>query len=184
MCFLHCRCGSVEAVEAVLDANLDMVRPHTLTLLCVTCGDTSVAFLDCAPLPPQFTEPAGCGIPLVVYSALLSRGLECVAGDMDQGFGACTMIGKHNYATQELVNLLLTGAAHSNVFDGSVVMAGEAGGDTLTLRGTQSQGNRVRACCFWLQHSSGCSPSFEWVQAWWASCPCLRTTRALKWGRT
>lgn len=43
-----------------------------------------------------------------------------VLGDMDFGLGSsATLIGSHNYATQELVNLLLTGYATSNVFDGT-----------------------------------------------------------------
>jgi hypothetical protein len=40
-----------------------------------------------------------------------------------------TMIGAHNYATQEMVNLALVGCAHSNVFDGEKKM------DSAVLRG-------------------------------------------------
>lgn len=78
----------------------------------------------------QFVRPDGPGVPLVVYSALLTRGQEVADGvvsDMDSGLGAAgTLIGAHNYATQELVNLLLTGRAHSNVFDGSRTLDDEA----------------------------------------------------------
>ncbi len=64
-------------------------------------------------LRSQFTEPKGYGIPLVVYSALLTRGVEedGVSADMDQGFGECSMIGRHNYATQ-VRGLVVTSAAH------------------------------------------------------------------------
>lgn len=33
-----------------------------------------------------------------------------------------TLIGCHGYCTQEMVNLLLTGCAVSNVFDGTVML--------------------------------------------------------------
>jgi ubiquitin carboxyl-terminal hydrolase MINDY-3/4 len=86
---------------------------------------------------------------LVVYSVLLTRGIDgedSVLSDMDQGFGACSMIGRHNYATQELVNLLLYGRAHSNVFDGTHSLPGEKPGEFIVLRGTPFQGNRRVVC--------------------------------------
>lgn len=112
---------------------------------------------------PQFTEQRGPGIPLVVYSVLLTRGIDGddgVLSDMDQGFGACSMIGRHNYATQELVNLLLYGRAHSNVFDGTHSLPGEKPGESIVLRGTPFQGD-----------SSTCDvsrpPGFVHVQSGW-----------------
>jgi hypothetical protein len=91
----------------------------------------------------QFSRRDGPGIPLVVYSALLTRGIESAAAgvtaDMDTGLGNTnTLIGAHNYATQELVNLLLTGRAHSNVFDGEQRLddgSADGGADVLVLRG-------------------------------------------------
>lgn len=88
-------------------------------------------------------EPGGIGIPLVVYSAMLTRGVDAEDGvvcDMDTGFAMGSMIGRHNYATQELVNLLLFGRAHSNVFNGTHVMSGSTASDSITLRGAPCQG--------------------------------------------
>ncbi len=51
----------------------------------------------------QFTEEHGPGVPLVVYSTMLTRGVSPTAGclsDMDVDLGSTAMIGKHNYATQ------------------------------------------------------------------------------------
>lgn len=74
---------------------------------------------------------------MVLYSALFSRGVEAVASDMDAGMGPTTaLMGPHNYAAQEMVNLLLCGRAHSNVFDGERRMQdGGGGGDETVLRG-------------------------------------------------
>ena len=130
-------CPSKAAVAAVVEANL-----------------------------PVLARSSGPGLALLVYSAMLTRGLQDVVSDMDTGMGgAATLIGAHNYATQvtnsfrstalfqvniascfvlqELVNLLLVGRAHSNVFDGTEVVPGSCGdgSDNLLLRGIP-----VRAC--------------------------------------
>eukprot|EP00397_Hematodinium_sp_SG-2012_P034374 GEMP01036868.1.p1 GENE.GEMP01036868.1~~GEMP01036868.1.p1 ORF type:complete len:352 (+),score=76.97 GEMP01036868.1:764-1819(+) len=62
-----------------------------------------------------FTGPQG--IIHFVYSALLTRGVETFRNDGDLP-AESKAIGNHNYSTQEFVNLLLTGRAISNVFDG------------------------------------------------------------------
>jgi hypothetical protein len=86
----------------------------------------------------QFTRIDGPAIPLIVYSCILTRGVEAVLTDMDVGMGSqATLVGAHNYATQELVNLLLTGRATTNVFDG-VHQLTEAE-TTLELRGVLSR---------------------------------------------
>ena len=97
----------------------------------------------------------GGGVLLFLLSALLSRGAEGVRSDMDvrespligtistdcgqlstdfgpfsTEFGLRFGPGGHGYCQQELVNLLLVGRAHSNVFDGVVEM-----GDDNSLRG-------------------------------------------------
>jgi hypothetical protein len=68
-----------------------------------------------------FTSTSGGtgGIPLLIASAVMSRGGPAmVSSDFDQ-LSEASLIGRHGYCTQELVNLLLTGRATSNVFDGS-----------------------------------------------------------------
>ncbi len=139
---------------------------------------------------PQFVEDRGCGVPLLVYSAMLTRGLDDENGclsDMDIG-GSYAMIGRHNYATQarrvvfdalrcaamccvgvsspplltpmplvwrcgvqEMVNLLLVGRAHSNVFDGGKTIPGSATDPDLVLRGIPRQ-------CEWRAVLRDCEP--------------------------
>eukprot|EP00741_Cyanophora_paradoxa_P000404 tig00000404_g395.t1 len=64
----------------------------------------------------QIQYRSGCGVVMVLYSAILTRGVANIRKDMDMS--DATLIGSHGYCTQELVNLLLMGRAHSNVFDG------------------------------------------------------------------
>ena len=71
-------------------------------------------------------ENPGC--ILFLYSAVLSRSLSATDKDMDSG---SQMLGAHGYCTQELVNLLLTGRAVSNVFNGDMQL--NSGGDTAML---------------------------------------------------
>lgn len=105
-------------------------------------------------------QPQAPTLVCLVYSAMLSRGLGVPAAagldtgelvfratggseggllqDMDGGLGAeAKLVGAHNYATQELVNLLLTGRATSNVHDG-VKSLGE-GAQATQLTGVSAQ---------------------------------------------
>mmetsp|Transcript_14732 Transcript_14732/g.21678 ORF Transcript_14732/g.21678 Transcript_14732/m.21678 type:complete len:555 (-) Transcript_14732:156-1820(-) len=86
----------------------------------------------------EFSSSQGSGVVCLVYSAMLSRTLARMEADMDGGLTGESpqLMGQHGYAGQEMVNLLLVGCAHSNVFDGEQVMddAG-ASGDSITLRG-------------------------------------------------
>ncbi|TPX38255.1 hypothetical protein SmJEL517_g00032 [Synchytrium microbalum] len=73
--------------------------------------------------------PQKHGLMLLLYSVVLTRGIDTVAADMDEPDSR--MIGKYGYCTQELVNLLLLGEAISNVFDGDIKL------DSKVLRGIQ-----------------------------------------------
>ena len=92
-----------------------------------------------------FTKKKGNGVVLLLYSCLLSRGVlpggSSIRDDFDTGLGgSLCLIGKHNYASQEMVNLLLTGRAVSNVFDGEKLLQNEDGdGDDLKLHGLDKQ---------------------------------------------
>jgi hypothetical protein len=68
-------------------------------------------------------------VVLLMISALLSRGIEEVRSDMDVATN--TMIAAHGYCSQEIVTLLLTGKAHSNVFNGTMsgMMTNDDGSD-------------------------------------------------------
>lgn len=67
-----------------------------------------------------FSSNVGCIVFLI--SLLLSRGLQRVSQDMDMESN--TLIGAFGYCSQELLNLLLTGSANSNIMDGNVSMNG------------------------------------------------------------
>lgn len=64
----------------------------------------------------SFTKNNGC--VLFLYAVILTAGVENIINSMDEA--NTTLIGRHGYCTQEMVNLLLTGKAVSNVFDGVV----------------------------------------------------------------
>ena len=52
------------------------------------------------------------GLQLLLFSLVLTRGAQRVAGEMDSG-GA--LIGRYGYCNQELINLCITGRATTNV---------------------------------------------------------------------
>ena len=54
------------------------------------------------------SAPDGCGVVAVVYSVLATAGVERIRQQMDRREG--TLVAAHGYCTQELVNLLITGA--------------------------------------------------------------------------
>jgi ubiquitin carboxyl-terminal hydrolase MINDY-3/4 len=68
----------------------------------------------------HFSEETGPGAVLVLFSVIFTRGLLSVKQDMDEGFAGevRTLLDPHFYMSQEGVNLLITGRAVSNVFDG------------------------------------------------------------------
>ena len=85
----------------------------------------------------QFTERQGWGVPLLLYSALLSKGVAAARADMDEGSAAASagLVAEHGYCGQELVSLLLGGAACGNLFNGSHDLGGG-----LVLRGVPRRG--------------------------------------------
>ena len=74
-----------------------------------------------------FFSRGGGGLPLIVYSALLTRGLENVAEDAGNEKVCALLNAQLGYATQELVSLLLLGRAVPHTVDGDV----ECGGTML-----------------------------------------------------
>jgi hypothetical protein len=74
---------------------------------------------------------SGIGVLLFVYSVLLTRGIDITKDDMDDR--EVPLVGRFGHCCQEAVNLVLTGRAVANVFDGEKEL-GE-GGAGLKLRG-------------------------------------------------
>ncbi|EAR87362.1 hypothetical protein TTHERM_00058740 (macronuclear) [Tetrahymena thermophila SB210] len=56
------------------------------------------------------------GIINFLYSVLITKGVDNIVNSMDVKYNS--LIGNHGHATQELVNLLITGESTSNCFDG------------------------------------------------------------------
>ncbi|XP_077159516.1 putative ubiquitin carboxyl-terminal hydrolase MINDY-4 [Paroedura picta] len=69
---------------------------------------------------------------LLTLSAILSRSIPQVRRDFDVATNQ--LIGAHGYCTQELVNLLLTGKAVSNVFN-DVIELDSGNNNTVVLKG-------------------------------------------------
>nr|XP_048296355.1 probable ubiquitin carboxyl-terminal hydrolase MINDY-4 isoform X2 [Myodes glareolus] len=106
---------------------------ETLTLYSLTCSEDLVTFLQ-QSIHQFEVGPYGC--ILLTLSAILSRSLELVRQDFD--VPTSHLIGAHGYCTQELVNLLLTGRAVSNVFN-DVVELDSGDGNTTLLRGIEAR---------------------------------------------
>ncbi|XP_011938340.1 PREDICTED: protein FAM188B isoform X3 [Cercocebus atys] len=104
-------------------------RCRTLTLHSLACYEDLVTFLQ-QSIHQFEVGPYGC--ILLTLSAILSRSTELIRQDFD--VPTSHLIGAHGYCTQELVNLLLTGKAVSNVFN-DVVELDSGDGNITLLRG-------------------------------------------------
>jgi len=80
----------------------------------------------------MFQDPNSQGVILLVYSIILTRQIANIRSDMD--LVNCTLINEHGYASQEIINLMLTGQARSNVHDGDKDL-----GDNFVLKGIYNQ---------------------------------------------
>lgn len=78
-----------------------------------------------------YNVPSGCVFFLL--SLVLTRGMDRIRKDMDVDDN--TLIGQFGHCTQDLINLLLTGKATSNVIDGSIPV-GDSG---LMVKGVSHQ---------------------------------------------
>ncbi|XP_057254928.1 probable ubiquitin carboxyl-terminal hydrolase MINDY-4 isoform X2 [Pezoporus wallicus] len=81
-------------------------------------------------------ETGPCGCILLTVSVILSRSINLVRNDFDVLTNR--LIGSHGYCTQELVNLLLTGKAVSNVFN-NVIELDSGNGNITILKGITSR---------------------------------------------
>jgi hypothetical protein len=85
---------------------------------------------------PQLQSPLGC--LLFLSSVVLTKGIYAVREDMDDP--QSRLIGQFGHCNQELLNLLLTGEASSNVFDGEMELgdgADSMGAGLLRVRGVR-----------------------------------------------
>ncbi|KFU89361.1 Protein FAM188B, partial [Chaetura pelagica] len=106
---------------------------ETLILHSATRYEDLIAFLQ--QNIHQF-ETGPCGCILLTVSVILSRSINLVRNDFDVLTNR--LIGSHGYCTQELVNLLLTGKAVSNVFN-NVIELDSGNGNITILKGITSR---------------------------------------------
>ena len=78
-----------------------------------------------------FSGSGNSAVIAFTYAAILTRGLDTVKNDMDTE--KSTIMGAHGYCSQEVVNLMLTGQATSNVFDNNIDLS--SGEDQTILKG-------------------------------------------------
>ncbi|XP_076976636.1 putative ubiquitin carboxyl-terminal hydrolase MINDY-4 isoform X2 [Tamandua tetradactyla] len=139
------RAGSQERAVVTLASETQQFSPtgkykadgvlETLILHSLTCYEELVTFLQ--QIIHQFEAgPYGC--ILLIVSAILSRSVELIRQDFDTP--TSHLIGAHGYCTQELVNLLLTGKAVSNVFN-DVVELDSGDGNITLLKGVVARSN-------------------------------------------
>ena len=62
-----------------------------------------------------FIDERGPGVVCLVYSVILTKGVEQMRDDFDFEIG---LINEYGYASQELINTMLIGRSVSNVHDG------------------------------------------------------------------
>lgn len=92
------------------------------------------------PYKDVLFNPAGCGLALLLYSLVWTRGVEGIRDRDADDPKQVAMIGGHGYCTQELVNLMVFGRAYSNVFDGTKRL-GSAQDGWMVLQGAPKRAN-------------------------------------------
>jgi hypothetical protein len=124
--------SSIEPSLSILDDKIiRLAHAVTTFLLHPSIAATSVTTSSGADECPldSFQRPGG--VILMVMSLVFSRGQAIVSQDMDYPTMLTSQFG---HCGQELINLLLTGQAVSNVFDNTLTPSGE-----LTCRGIQAR---------------------------------------------
>mmetsp|Transcript_13542 Transcript_13542/g.12259 ORF Transcript_13542/g.12259 Transcript_13542/m.12259 type:complete len:586 (-) Transcript_13542:550-2307(-) len=91
-------------------------------LMIISCDNDDELFETIFNYLFKFKSPLGCII--VLLSIILTKGIDNIRNDMD--IPTNTLIGQYGHCTQELINLLLTGVASSNVQDGNSSFDGSA----------------------------------------------------------
>ncbi|XP_066057792.1 probable ubiquitin carboxyl-terminal hydrolase MINDY-4 isoform X2 [Chamaea fasciata] len=137
------RAGSHEKALVALPSGRQQFTPtgkykadgilETLILHSATRYEDLVVFLQ-QNIHQFETGPYGC--ILLTVSVILSRSINLVRNDFDVLTNR--LIGSHGYCTQELVNLLLTGKAVSNVFN-NVIELDSGNGNITILKGITSR---------------------------------------------
>jgi len=124
--------------EALLDAMVEIVQcaaagePFRVVVTAAGMVSTTTSAVEARALLKQANFAQGSGVVRFVMSVVASRTAERVLADMDDAEGALT--GRFGHCGSELINLLITGRAASQMHDG--VMKVEGG---LELRGIEAR---------------------------------------------
>jgi hypothetical protein len=102
---------------------------ETLSLHTLSDEDAARAFL--LDNIGAFVRAGQSAALALVFSSALTRGEEGILEDMDDS--RTTLVAQHGYCSQEMVNLLVTGRAVSNVFDYTVTLPSDSGDEPATV---------------------------------------------------
>ena len=97
------------------------------------------------------TGQGNSSVVCFLYSCILTRGIDNVREDMDSKDSQ--LMAAHGYCSQEMVNLIITGTASSNVFDNKVVLGSEK--EQTVLKGVVGQSEVGLLSLF--EHYKSCS---------------------------
>jgi hypothetical protein len=114
---------SSPGIPVLSAASLRCLQPATFTSF-----EQLRYYITQRPYSELFFTPSGCGVPLLMYSLVWTRGIKNIRDNDADDPKNITMIGAHGYCTQELVNLMVFGRAYSNVFDGNKRLGSAADG--------------------------------------------------------
>ena len=115
------RVGRVATVASCRCQELPPLRAAAGEIMSTTCGSLTEVLASVRSSIGSFLRDGGPGVPMLLYSLTLTRGIAMIGRDADF---PTPLIGVNGYCSQELVNLLLIGRAHSNVFDGERSVGG------------------------------------------------------------
>ena len=91
-------------------------RDYMNSLVVYTVTSSAGAESVIASMAGQLCEKRGYGLLSFLLSVIITRNPSAIREDMDDP--TCGLVGGYGYCTQDLVNLLLSGRAVTNVFDG------------------------------------------------------------------
>ena len=115
------RVGRVASVATCKRAQLPPLQQAAGEILVTTCGSQADVLTAVRNSIGVYRADGGPGVPLLLYSLTLTRGLAMIGRDADF---PTALIMQNGYCSQELVNLVLLGRGHSNVFDGERSVGG------------------------------------------------------------
>ena len=132
------RVGRVASVVNCKTTDLPSLRACAGELSVTQCGSSADVLSALRSFLGSYTRANGPGIALLLYSLTLTRGIAMVGQDADF---PTQLIAANGYCSQELVNLILIGRGHSNVFDGEQTVSGQNDGKGDGRRSTENKSN-------------------------------------------